>query len=143
MVISHLVHRCRPCSSSTTSMALRTSRSISCRSRRVARSSIFWLWALSHPDGVRMRTTSITFHARLPDHVGKGHQAFPHLVMTTSQLSSSLLRTRNCSCSSAITAGEGGEALRQSTNKGQRHNKEANPNEHRCRMKTHLAGNNA
>jgi hypothetical protein len=36
-----------------------------------------------------------------------------HVTTVPSQLSSSLSRARSCSCSSMITADEGGEALRQ------------------------------
>jgi hypothetical protein len=60
-----------------------------------------------------------------------------------SWLSSSLSQARSCPCSSMVTACEGDEALRQSTSKSKRHNKEGSPGKYRHRVKTHLADDDA
>jgi hypothetical protein len=90
-------------------------------------------------DGIHMGTTSVLFHACLPERVSKGHQSFLPCEEGAFSAVNSLSRARSCSCSSTKTV----EALRHSTSKSRHHDQEASLGKHWHRMKTHLACDDA
>jgi hypothetical protein len=149
---------CRLHSSSSASIASRTTRSISCRFRRIWHSSSARPRSVSYLDQeLEARIWEKKSHwiasarARLVSHsmctspsVGaKATKPSSHAMMAPSRLSSSLSRERSCSCNSTGSACKGDEALCQSISKSRHHDKEASPGKRRHRVKTYLAGGEA
>jgi hypothetical protein len=94
-------------------------------------------------DSLGSDATGIPFRAHLSKGALKGYQSILPRAMAPSLLSSSLSWARSYPCSSTTTASEGHGALPQSRSREWRHDKEASPDKHWHRVKTHVTDGDA
>jgi hypothetical protein len=135
--VGHMVRSC-----SSVRIASHTSSSISCRHRRILRSSNVqprmascldlepeahaWAKNSCSAASAQAQLASCSLHAS-PSASAKAASTSSHTMTAPSRQSSSFSRAISYPCSSAATAGEGDGALRKSANRNQHHNKGASP----------------